>query len=171
IETASSYIEKAGKVVFYLILLLFIPGVLKALSIGGVAEPFSSLIETILAFIPKLLAAAIVFAVGWLVAKIIKNIVVNLLQTVGSEKIVRKFHLENIFKGTSLAAVIGNILFIVIMIPITVGALERLQLKGITDPAISMLNQVMNMIPNIIIAVAIILLGIWNHIHDLIKHA
>lgn len=160
-EVAVSYIETAGKIVFYFILLLFIPGVLKALSIGGVAEPFSGMIESILAFIPKLFAAIIVFAIGWFVAKIIRDIVVNLLEALGSEKLVLRFNLENIFKGTGLAKVVGNILFVLIMIPITVSALERLDLKGITDPAIKMLDQIMTMIPNIIIAVLIILLAIW----------
>src|SRR5699024_8862067 len=32
---------------------------------------------------------------------------------------------------------------------------------GIADPAISMLNTVMDMIPNIIIAVALVLMGVW----------
>src|SRR5699024_11025098 len=76
VEKAEEYLVTAGKVVFYLIMLLFIPGILDALSIQGVAQPFSSLLGTILAFIPKLIYAAIIFAIGWFVAKIIKNIVV-----------------------------------------------------------------------------------------------
>lgn len=53
-EEADKFLETVGKVAFYLILLLFIPGVLDALSIEGVSEPFSGLLATILAFIPKL---------------------------------------------------------------------------------------------------------------------
>lgn len=161
IEKAEEYIVIVGRVAFYLILLLFIPGVLDALSIQGVAEPFSGLLNTILSFIPKLISAVIIFAIGWLIASIIKTIVTNLLTTLGSEKLVTKLRLQNIFEGTSLAIVVGNIVFILIMIPITITSLEQLELTGITDPAISMLNQVMNMIPNLIIAAALILVGIW----------
>lgn len=161
VEKAETYITTAGKVVFYVILLLFIPGVLEALSIYGVAEPFSGVLSTVLAFIPKLIAALIVFAIGWYVAKFIKNIVINLLKTVGTEKLVNKLNIQKLFEGTSLAAVVGNILFVLMMIPITISALEKLELTGITEPAIGMLNQVMEMIPYIIIAVAIILVGIW----------
>src|SRR5699024_12587332 len=50
---------------------------------------------------------------------------------------------------------------IIILIPVTISALEKLNLKGITDPAISMLNEVFNLIPSIIIAAAIVLVGIW----------
>ncbi|WP_082684162.1 mechanosensitive ion channel [Lentibacillus amyloliquefaciens] len=114
-----------------------------------------------LAFIPNLIAGALIFAVGWLVAKIIKSIVSNLLYAAGSEGLIRKLKLENLFEGTSFAQFIGNIIFVVIMIPITVAALEKLELAGITDPAISMLNQIMIMLPNILIAIGLILLSIW----------
>lgn len=160
-EKAEEYLKTTGKVIFYLILLLFIPGVLEALSIEGVAEPFSGVLSTVLAFIPKLIAALIIFAIGWYLGKFIKNIVTNLLYAVGSEKLVIKLKLGKLFEGTSLAAFVGNILFILIMIPITISALEKLELTGITDPAIGMLYQIMEMIPNIIIAVAIMLIGIW----------
>lgn len=160
-ETAKGYINKAGEVAFYLVLLLFIPGVLNALNITGVSEPFSNLLTTILTFIPNLIAGALIFAVGWLVAKIIKRIVSNLLYAAGSEGLVRKLKLANLFEGTSFAKFVGNIVFVVIMIPITIAALEQLELAGITDPAISMLNQIMIMLPNILIAIGLILLSIW----------
>ncbi|GAB3047451.1 mechanosensitive ion channel [Virgibacillus ainsalahensis] len=160
-EEINKYTETVGKIAFYLILLLFIPGVLDALNIGGIAEPFSGLLSTMLAFIPNLVAAALIFAIGWFIAKIVKNIVTNLLQAVGSEKLVDRLKLTKVFEGTSLAAFVGNLVFIIILIPITITALEQLELTGITEPAISMLNTVVNMIPNILIAIALILIGVW----------
>src|SRR5699024_11286380 len=70
-------------------------------------------------------------------------------------------YLYNTFQRCSLAAFVSNLLFIIILIPVTISALEKLNLKGITDPAISMLNEVFNLIPSIIIAAAIVLVGIW----------
>ncbi|MBO0991879.1 mechanosensitive ion channel [Bacillus sp. SD088] len=161
IEKADEYLATIGKVAFYLILLIFIPGVMDALNIQGVSEPFSGLLATILAFIPKLIAAAIIFAVGWFLARIVKNIVVNLLQAVGSEKLVSKLKMGKIFGDAGLATFIGNLVFILILIPVTITALEKLDLTGITEPAISMLHEVMNMIPNILIAIALVFVGIW----------
>src|SRR5699024_8684440 len=54
-----------------------------------------------------------------------------------------------------------NVVFALILIQVTISALEKLELTGITDPAISMLHQVWDLIPNIIVAVAIILIAIW----------
>ncbi|MDY0393139.1 mechanosensitive ion channel [Virgibacillus halophilus] len=167
-----SLMEKIGKVVFYLILLLFIPGVLDALNIRGVSQPFSTILANILAFIPKLLAAALILMIGWFIAKIIKNIIVNLLETVGSEKLVSRLKLQSIFEGTSIAAFVGNLVFVLMMIPIVIAALEKLDLNGITGPAIHMLNDVMYMIPNIIVAAALVLIGIWlgKFIGDLVRN-
>ncbi|MFC4023684.1 mechanosensitive ion channel [Oceanobacillus longus] len=155
------YTQTIGKIVFYLILLLFIPGVLDALNIQGVAEPFSGLLATILGFIPKLIAATIIFGVGWFVAKIVQRIVTNLLHAVGSEKLIDRLKLTKLFEGTSFAAFVGNIVFILILIPITIAALEQLELRGITDPAIAMLNTIMNMIPSILVAIGLVLVGVW----------
>ncbi|HLQ71480.1 MAG TPA: mechanosensitive ion channel [Bacillota bacterium] len=160
-EEVSKFMQTIGQVAFYLILLLFIPGVLDALSIAGVSQPFSGLISSLLAFIPLLIAAGLIFIVGWFVAKIVKSIVVNLLDAAGSEKLIARLKLEKLFEGSSFAAFVGNLVFIIIMIPITIAALEKLHLTGITEPAIGMLDTVMDMIPNILIAIALILVGIW----------
>src|SRR5690625_4111964 len=175
IEDVKRFMETIGKVVFYFILLLFIPGVLQTLNLAGVAQPFTSLLDSILLFIPKLIAALLIFAIGWFIAKIIKNIVVNLLEAVGSEKLIAKLKLQKLFEGSKFATVVGNIVFVVIMIPITITALEKIELAGITTPAISMLQDVMNMIPNIIIAVALVLVGVWlgkligGFVHDFLS--
>src|SRR5699024_6606176 len=62
---------------------------------------------------------------------------------------------------TSLAQVVGTIVFVLIMIPVTISALEQLNISGITVPAIGMLNDIMAMLPNIAIAIILIAVGIW----------
>lgn len=153
--------EKIGTIAFYFILLLFIPGVLESLSIGGMAEPFSALLDTILAFIPKLLMAVMIVAIGWIIAKVMKSILVNLLQAFGVEKLTERLKLENVFANGGIASFVGNVAFVLIMIPVVISALEKLELAGIADPAISMLDTVIDMIPNVIIAVALVLVGVW----------
>ncbi|VEF46568.1 putative integral inner membrane protein [Bacillus freudenreichii] len=155
------FTHTAGNIVFYLVMLLFIPAVLSALNISGIAEPFRGMLDSMLAFIPKLLAAALIFFIGWLVAKIIRDLVTGLLQSVGTEKLASRLGLDKILGGTTLSSVIGTIIFVLIMIPIVISALDQLQIRAITAPAIAMLNDIMTMIPNIIIAVLLIMLGIW----------
>src|SRR5699024_2249503 len=64
-------------------------------------------------------------------------------------------------EGTSLAQVVGTIVFVLIMIPVTISALEQLNISGITGPAIEMLNNIMTMIPNIAVAIILVIVGVW----------
>ncbi|MCM3610219.1 mechanosensitive ion channel [Planococcus sp. MERTA32b] len=152
--------ETAANIAFYLILLLFLPAVLSALNIDGLSEPFSNMLASVLNFIPKLIAAAIIFAIGWIAATIVKKILSKFLESIGTDRLAAKLKISQFFNGTSVSNVIGSIAFILIMLPVTIAALEVLALRGISGPAIAMLNDVLTMIPNIIVAILLILAGI-----------
>ncbi|PMY00916.1 hypothetical protein C1Y18_35000, partial [Pseudomonas sp. MPR-R5A] len=90
--------------------------VLDALNLQGIAGPFSSMLDSLLAFLPKLIAAALILLVGWFIAKIVRNIVTNFLAAIGTEKLTAKLGLSRLFEGTSLSAVIGTIVYVLILI-------------------------------------------------------
>lgn len=158
---AGRLVESAGKVVFYLVLLMFIPGVLDALNIDGIAGPFENMLDSFLAFIPKLFSAVIVLAIGWLAAKIVRDLVTNLLSAVGIDRYAQKAGIGKSGDSMSLASIVGTVVYVLILIPVVITALERLELRGVSEPAINMLNRVLEMIPNIIVAVVLIMVGIW----------
>jgi flagellar biosynthesis protein FliQ len=160
-QQTTNAVDKVANIVFYLVLLMALPAVLSALNLGGVSEPFENMIEGILSFIPKLFAAALILAVGYFVAKIVRDILTNFLQSIGTEKLVQRFGLSRLFEGTSLSRVIGTIAFVFILIPTVIAALERLDIEGISTPAIAMLNDILTMIPNIAVAIVLVLIGMW----------
>lgn len=151
-------VAKIAKALFYFILLLFLPGVLGALQIEGVSEPVAGILTTFLSFIPKLFAAALIVFIGWLLAKLVRDILTNLLKSIGSEKLGERFGMKG---SLDLAGIVGNIAFILILIPTIITALEKLDLQGVSAPAIAMLQKVVALIPNIAVAVVLILAGIW----------
>src|SRR5690625_634992 len=63
VEEVKSFMETIGKVVFYFILLLFIPGILDTIKLAGVTKPFTGLIVLIIFFIPKLDAAMLIYSI------------------------------------------------------------------------------------------------------------
>ncbi|MBV7505218.1 mechanosensitive ion channel [Bacillus sp. sid0103] len=150
-----------AKALFYFVFLLFLPGVLDALQMEGVSEPFAQTLSTLLAFIPKLFAAALIVLIGWLIAKVVRDILTNFLRSIGTERIGQRFGVNQTGEGTTLSSLVGNIAFILILIPTIITALEKLELKGISEPAIAMLDRVLSLIPNIAVAVILILVGIW----------
>ncbi|SFB24174.1 Nucleoporin protein Ndc1-Nup [Bacillus sp. cl95] len=160
-QDPSTLVDKVAKIAFYLVILLFLPGVLAALNIDGISGPFSNMLENILGFLPKLFAAALILFVGWFVAKLVRDLVTNFLQTIGTEKLVERFGMKKLFEGTSLSSIIGTIVFVLILIPTVITALERLDLKGISEPAVAMLNDILTMLPNIAVAILLVLIGLW----------
>nr|WP_263324189.1 mechanosensitive ion channel [Neobacillus sp. Marseille-Q6967] len=157
----SHKVNSIAMAIFYSVLLLFLPAVLGALQMEGISEPFANALTMILAFIPKLFAAALIVFIGWLIAKIVRDILTNFLQSVGTDKLGNRLGWLKNGEEMNLSNLAGNIVFILILIPTIITALEKLELKGISEPAVSMLENVLGLIPNIVVAVILILAGIW----------
>src|SRR5690625_4873318 len=96
-----AFFDTLGTVVFYFTFLLFIPAILDALNITGMTQPFTGMLDSMLAFIPKLLAAALILAIGWFAATIVRRIVSNLLDALQADKVIEKLRLERVFEGTT----------------------------------------------------------------------
>lgn len=160
-DKATKAINVIANLVFYFVLLLFLPAILSTLNLSGIAQPFQGMVASILDFIPALFAATLIFVIGWFVAKVIRALLTNFLKGIGSEALAQKLGLNKLLEGTSLAQVVGTIVFVLIMIPVSISALEQLNISGITTPAIGMLNNIMAMLPNIAIAIILIAVGVW----------
>ncbi|MDW0118836.1 mechanosensitive ion channel [Sporosarcina thermotolerans] len=158
----SKWVETAANIAFYVVLLLFVPAVLHALGLSGISGPFEGMLSSFMSFFPKLVGAALIFAVGWVVAKIIRTIVTKLLESVGVDRFSHKLKLSSgQGKVTSISDIVGTIVFVLIMLPVTISALEVLDLEGISQPAIAMLNDIMTMLPKIAVAIVLVLVGIY----------
>ncbi|MCH4826100.1 MAG: mechanosensitive ion channel [Planococcus sp. (in: firmicutes)] len=169
-EDADSILDSIGKILYYLIFILFIPSVLQALDMNNVAQPISNMMDKLLAFLPNLFMAIIILVIGYFVAKFVKNLVFSLLTAINIDKWFNKF--TNKPSGTTgttrmdagdkatLANVLANTVFVIVLIPILTIALETLNIRSISEPIVNMLNQVLNMIPNIFVAIILILVGV-----------
>ena len=80
--------------VYWLVFLLFLPAVLGALAIEGLLAPVQGLTDRLLSFLPNLLAAGLIFAFGWLVARLVQRIVTNLLATAGADSLPERLGIK-----------------------------------------------------------------------------
>lgn len=74
-------------------------------------------------------------------------------------------------KGT-MASVFENIAYVLVSIPIFIVALEVLGIRSISEPIIELLNSILATIPNILVAVILLAIGIMiaNFVGDLVKN-
>jgi hypothetical protein len=58
-------------------------------------------------------------------------------------------------KRQSLAQIIGSVVYVLVLIPIAITALDALQIQAISEPAIDMLQQVLDILPKLFAALVI----------------
>lgn len=147
-----------GQIVSLLIWLFGLLAILQTFELGGVMTPIENLLNTIMGFLPNVIGAGIIFFVGTIVANIVRDIVVTSLQTVDFDKWVNRGGVESVTGNSQISKTIGTIVWVLVIIPIAIGALNVLQIEAISTPASNMLAMILAAIPNII--AASVLLGI-----------
>ncbi len=150
--------ETLGNALYWFILLFFLPLVLDVLNLQGPLEPVQNLLDQILSALPRLLTAGIIAAIGWLIARIVRGIVTNLLAATGANRLGGWIGLQQEVSGSSVSGLLGTVVYVLILIPTAIAALNVLEIQAISDPAISMLEQILRVIPQIFTAGLILLI-------------
>ncbi len=148
--------ETLGNVLYWFVFLFFLPLILGVLDLQGPLQPVQNLLNELLAALPRILKAILIGVVGWLIARVVRNIVTNLLAATGADQIGRQFGLSRASSNQSLSWLAGTIVYVLILIPTAVAALEALEIQAISAPAVAMLNQILTALPQIFTAVLIL---------------
>ena len=146
---------QAGNVVFWLVLLLFLPSVLSAFQLSGTLGPVQDMLTRLLDLLPNIFAAAVIGFVGYLVARVLRGLVTNLLAAAGADAVSERVGLDASVKLSRLA---GTLVFLLVLVPSLIAALDALKIEAVSGPAIMMLGKLLDAVPHILAAVIILLL-------------
>ncbi|WP_201580563.1 mechanosensitive ion channel [Psychrobacter glacincola] len=144
--------------VYWFILLVVLTMVLGKLELDGLFAPLTNMVDKIFSFIPNILIAGVVFVVGYIIAKVVRGIVTNLVSTFNVQELATKAGLS---EKNSLPNIAGSLAFLVVIIPTIIAALNALKIEVIARPATNMLNKIMEALPNIFMAVAILVVTFY----------
>jgi len=126
---------------------------------NNVTQSFVMTWETFLEYFPNLLAAIIVLFVGVLIASTLAKVVVKVFNKLLIDALIKKTGLFMILeKGgikLSIAKFVGALVKWFILIVFFIAAADILNLEQVTD----FLNKVLLYIPNVLVAVIIVLVG------------
>lgn len=110
-------------------------------------------------FVPQLIAALLLLFIGWILAKVARTGVRRLLTTLKFDKITEKSGLEAFMQHAdlelSLAGVIGNLVYWLIILVMIVTVANSLGLQMVAD----LFNKVVFYIPNVIVAILVLVFG------------
>ncbi len=134
---------------YWLVFLLFLPAILGVLELNGILRPVEGMVEKFLGFVPNLVSAAVLFGVGWIVAKIVQRIVSSMLCAVGIDVFGEKYGVNDALGSKTLSEFIGLVVYILIIIPVAISALGALKIDSVTTPASLMLSRILEALPNI----------------------
>lgn len=160
-DTATnSSVDFVAKLAYFVTFLLFLPGVLDKLGMQSVSSPITSMVKDFLGFIPKLVAAGIIVAVGVFIANIVKELLVPVLKAVKVDTLQEKAGIKAA-EGSSLSNIIASVIYGVILLIVVTSALDQLGIAAISQPASEIVSTIFALIPNVLGAIVIIAVGVF----------
>ncbi|HMM54690.1 MAG TPA: mechanosensitive ion channel [Candidatus Desulfobacillus sp.] len=135
---------------FWIVLLLTLVAVFNSLDLAIVSAPFAALTTEIFQYAPRLLSALVLALVAWLLASIVRTLVVK-----GLGKTTLDESLAEHAKMPPIADSLAQALFwlvVLLFIPAILGALH---MEGLLDPLRNMVAKMLDMLPNIFAALII----------------
>jgi len=126
-----------------------------------VMEPVTEMLARVAGFLPILIGVLVILIVGWIIAGILKSVVVKLLKLIQLDTASEKSGLADVLRRGgirhTLSELIGVLIYWLIMLLVFMTALNAL---GMTVAA-ALLDKVILYIPNVIAAMFILALGIF----------
>lgn len=176
--------ESIGQIASLLVWLFGLVAVLQVFALREVLTPIQGMLDSILGYLPNIIGAGFVFFIGYVIAKIVRQLVVTAMNAVDIDSLVQRVSpskAADSITGTSqpaatqgtpsgatavqestgakVTSIVGNLVFAVILIVVSIAALQILGISAISDPAVSMLDQILAAIPLIIAAAIILAIG------------
>ncbi len=133
--------------------------------------PLLELWDTLIAYLPNLLGAVLVFLVGVVIAHVLRTVVVKVITLLRVDDLAKKLEITSQFERAGLRLHIGGLLgWIVKWFFIIIALIAATDILG-WDQVTDYLSQVVTFIPNVIIAVIILLAGILlgNFVQNVVK--
>lgn len=158
--STGSSVEFIAKLAYFVTFLLFLPGVLDKLGMNSVSQPITNMVNSFLAFIPKLVGAGIIIAVGVFIAKIVRDLLVALLRATKIDQLQAKAGIL-VTESSALSTIISNVVYGIILLVMITSALDALGISAISVPANNIVQSIFDMIPYVLGAIVIIAVGVF----------
>jgi len=124
-------------------------------------ESSQQFLNEIAVALPQIIGALLILLIGWILARIIKRLVVKGLKLVRFNFLTEKSGVEKFLSdgGVKVSSIdlIGTLVYWIIMLVVILATLNSLKLTA----ASTLFNEIMLYIPNIIVAIVVLILGIY----------
>lgn len=178
--------DSIGQIASLLVWLFGLVAVLQVFALREVLTPIQGMLDTVLQYVPNIIGAGFVFFIGFVIAKIVRQLVVTALNAMDLDTLIQRVSPSKAADaitgtgsgqpataegtpsgatavqestGAKVTSILGNLVFAIILIVVSIAALQILGISAISGPAVSMLDQILAAIPAIIAAAIILAIG------------
>ena len=124
-----------------------------------IVPALQGVMQDILGVLPKLLAALVILLIGWLVAKLLENLVSRLLKRIGFNSLAERAGIEGFMRNAGfkqeVSWLVGRLVFWMLVLVFVLSAAETLQM----DTLALSIQKVVGFIPNLILVIFILVFG------------
>ena len=152
-ETNAKISNLIGNLVFGIIIIVVAISALQVLGIKAISDPAQQMLQIFLNAIPLIIAAGILLAIGFVIAKFLGNLLEQILEGIGTDKAINEIGI--VPEGTSASNVITRIVQVAIMIFFAIMATRMLGFPEITN----ILNEILDLGGSVLFGAAIIAAG------------
>lgn len=149
-KTIGSSLGSAG---FWIVILIGLVLALERLGLNNVSASIRGTIDTIFAYLPQIIGAALTFFIFYIVARVAKQATTASLAAVQADSAPEKMGLTS--GPVKITSMTGTLVFALLLIPGAIAALNVLDIEAITGPTVSMLDEITDALPNIFAAVVV----------------
>ncbi len=161
--------EMISRAAYWLVLLFFVPAILRALKIDGITGPLEEMLTKVFDFLPNLFLGAAVLVIGFWAAGIVRKAISLSLEAVRLDELGTKLGFGKIFGEQKLSKLAGLVAYVLVTIPILITALSALKIDTLSRAMGGLLEKILGATGNVfgvvvLLFVAFVLGGIISGI-------
>jgi len=157
--------HQLGQLAYWLVLLVGLIAALTVLGLTSVVTPLNALLFEVISYIPDVIGAVVIFIVGLVVATLARRVVEAALNAANVDRWLEEAGLTRVTGASGLAKTFGTLAFVLIIIPVTIAALQELGIAAISEPAVAVLATVLAALPRVLAAAIVLaiafVIGRW----------
>lgn len=151
--------ERIGEVGYWIVWLLGLIAALNQLDQTAIAQPLNNMVDGFIRYVPQVVGAALIFFIGFVLATVARRMVEAAAEAAEIDRRLVDAGLTHLPRGPGLARLLGILVFTLIIIPVSIQALDTLAIDAISRPATAMLNEILSTIPRVLGAALIVFIA------------
>ncbi len=152
--------QTLGDVAYWFVIIVTAIPVLEALKVGALAAPLSAAFAMVTTYLPKIVAAAVLILVGYVLARVARGVITGIFDKVGLDRAVSRLGFGAVLRGQSLGAIFGTLAMAFILLHFAISAVGRLDIAEISVPLGMMLTQIYSYLPKLLVGGLLLAIGV-----------